>query len=284
MARETALPTRRSILGGGAALIAGGLIAPPTQARGTKPADRTDLLFDQTGNFDLSNPQELLLARAKAVSCLSGERVHIAMMTRHMLAPPGKVPFQILAEVELMTIWLAPDLENQPNKAAIQALFTRIPVDPLSFQPVTKYHNAYLGRDVDVEHTIFGGSGLPLDPADPVPNIIFQQDEPHYRMGREIGFVMFDPRSGEGAHQPHVDTAVFRVDHDALMDPATASVAADYSYTSFLRASIFPWTGIEKGDETQVLTLKEGRKIIGGVQALPAEFQNTIGQLYPERI
>lgn len=241
-------------------------------------------LFEKTGNFDLTNPVDLLLARTKAVTCLAGNRTHTYMMSRHMLAEPGKEVIQLLAELELMTIWLTPSPDGAANKAVIKALFTRIPVDPFSFEPIDSYYNPRLGREIELRHTMFGGSGTALDPSDPKPNLIMQQDEPHYMMGDKIGFVMFDPRLGEGPFQPHIDSAIFLVDRDGLMDPSTSSVEADYSFTATLKASVYSWSKIPAEDDTRMVSLKVGRKVVGGAASLPPEFRSSIAALYPERL
>lgn len=283
MANEVFAARRRAVLAGGGALLATGLFGAPAIAHQTTSRP-VSLLFDKTGNFDLSDPGELLLARAKALTCLAGERTHICAVSRHMLAEPGKPTVQILTELDLMTVWLTPSVDGARNKAVINALFTRIAVDMFSFEPISSYYNPVLGREVEVKHTQFGGKGLGLDPSDPVPNVVLQQDEPHYTMGDDLAFVMFDPRLGEGAFQPHVDSAIFKVDRDALMDPATSSVPSDYSFTAFLKASVFKWSNIAEDNDTRVLSLKVGRKVVGGVAALPLEFRNTFATLYPERV
>ena len=105
-------------------------------------------LFEKTGNFDLTNPVDLLLARTKAVTCLAGNRTHIYMMSRHMLAEPGKEVIQLLAELELMTIWLTPSPDGAANKALIGFLSEVFGVPKSAISIELGVHNTTLAMAV----------------------------------------------------------------------------------------------------------------------------------------
>lgn len=275
MANDLIATDRRLFLAGSGALLA-------ASAASAHPHGAALPVFGKSGNFDLNNPRDRLLARIKVNASLTGERAYIWNMSRHMLCEPGKVPYQILAEMELMTIWIEPPA-GEAAPAKIGALFTRIPVDPLTFAPVTSYDNPYTGNTVALENTLFGGSGLPLDPDDPEPNIVFQQNKPHYRMGENITFVNFDPAAGDGPHQPKVDSAMLTANYADLMDPATGVVEAEYQFAAYFPAGAYRWTDVAKDDQAKIFSMKAGRKV-GDKSSLPPEFLRTIGQLYPERI
>ena len=240
--------------------------------------------FSPRGGFDLDDPGHRRLARLKLFNSLDGSKTYFYTVTRHILCPPGEAPYPLHAEMELNTIWLERAPGMTEDEAIVRALFTRTPLDPFSFEPVTGYYNPYLDRNLFVADTLFGGSGfkVSLDPEAPVSPVI-QSDEPHYRIGADIAFIMFDPRAGSGAFQPRVDTVVWRTDYAALMDPGTAHVEAEHNYSAVLKASTYPWSGIPDGDAAQMLTMKTGRKLCA-FDDLPREVQDLIVAKYPERV
>jgi hypothetical protein len=239
-------------------------------------------VFGKSGNFNLDDPRDRLLARIKINASLTGERSYIYNISRHMMCEPGKVPYQILAELELVTIWIEPT-PGARAPAKIGSLFTRIPVDPLTFQPISDYTNPTTGRTIALKPTLFGGTGLPLDPDDPKPNIVFQQNKPHYRMGDKLVIVNFDPNPQEGPHQPRVDSAMLTANHAEVMDPARGSVVADYCFSAYFPAPVYKWSDLPADDPARVFSMKLGRKVFRR-EDIPAEFQRTIIAQFPERV
>lgn len=273
MANELLGPSRRSVLGG-SAVLAAGLSAAASAA----PAS----ILGKSGNFNLDDPRDRLLARIKINASLTGERSYLYNMSRHMMCEPGKVPYQILAELELMTIWIEPT-PGAKAPAKIGSLFTRIPVDPLTFEPISQYTNPVTGKTVVLKPTLFGGSGLPLDPDDPKPNIVFQQNKPHYRMGDKLVIVNFDPNQQEGPHQPRVDSAMLTANHADVMNPALGSVEAEYAFSAYFPAPVYKWSDLPKEDPSKVFSMKVGRKVFRR-EDIPAEFHRTIIAQFPERV
>lgn len=241
--------------------------------------------FKKTGNFDLSNPNDLNLARMKVLGSINGDKAYLYTISRHILCPEGKPPYPLFAEMELTTVWLERDDSISKDEAFVCAYFTRAAVDPTSFKPIDQYNNPYLGRTIEVKDTLFGGSGSKIDmgPNAP-PNPITQNDDPHFRLGGdEISFILFDPRSGEGAFQPRIDTVVWSTSYRDLMDPETRNVRSSHSYSAVLKASAYPWSGITKSDPAQMLTMKTGTKV-NSLADLPKEFQDRLVSRYPERM
>jgi hypothetical protein len=238
--------------------------------------------FGRTGNFDLDDPAERLLARIKVTASLTGERTSIYSVSRYMMAPPGRPSYQLFAEFDVRTIWIepAPDSQSLPRT---RALFTKIPVDPVTFEPIKDYYNPYIGKTLPVQPVLYAGAGLPIDLCGSTPDIIYQQDKPHYRLGDDIVFVNFDPRNEDGPIQPHTDSAMLRVNFADLMNPAKGWVEAEYTIAAVRKASAYPWSGVQKGDEAQMLSMKMGRKV-GRRQDLPPEFLRIFSSKFPDRI
>lgn len=258
--------------------------APPPSSADGSATKAGSASFTPRGRFDLSNPADLKRARLKVLNSLDGSTTYFYSMTRHILCPPGEEPYPFHAEMELTTIQLLRDEGMDDDEAKIRAVFTRAPLDPYRFTRIESLHNPYTDKRVALKDTLFagGGSTLSLKPDAPVSPII-QSDEPHYRMGDDIEFIMFDPRAGSGAFQPRIDTVVWRTNYDALMDPTTAAVEADYTFSAILKASVYPWSGIDDGDPAQMLTMKTGRKV-NSLEALPREVHDTLVSQYPERV
>jgi len=241
--------------------------------------------FQKTGNFDLSDPYDLNLARLKTIASLDGSKTYFYTITRHILCPPGQSPYPLFAEMELTRLYFDRTPGMAEHQAIARATFTRTALDPTTFKPIESYYNPYLDRTITPEDTLFGGRGFKLDfSADAPPNPITQPDEPHYRIGDDqIAFILFDPRAGEGDWQPRVDTVVWRTSYKALMDPRSASIEADHTYTAFLRASAYRWSGIDEDDKAQMLTMKTGAKVTK-LEDLPQEAHAYLVSKYPERM
>lgn len=264
----------------GFALAGDSAIAATTEPR--IPAGRAT--FTPRGGFDLSNPAHLKRARLKVLNSLDGRTTYFYTITRHILCPPSGEPYPLHAEMELTSIGLERTTDMTEDEAKVRAVFTRAPLDPYTFKVISEYQNPYVGRTLPVKDTLFAGGGraVSLD-ADTPANPILQSDEPHYRIGDDIAFIMFDPRTGEGEFQPRIDTVVWRTNYAALMDAQTLTVDADYTFSAVLRASAYAWSGIEEGDPAQMLTMKTGRKV-SSVAALPIEVREALVAKYPERV
>ncbi|WP_394728716.1 hypothetical protein [Altererythrobacter sp. GH1-8] len=279
MANDISEIDRRFFLAGTGAAFAAPLLSTsvPTRAHSGHGVS----VFGKSGNFDLDNPRDRLLARIKINASLTGKRVYLWNMSRHMFCEPGKPPYQILAELEAMTIWIdAP--EEGATAGKIGALFTRTPVDPATFEPISSYDNPYTGKTVKLEDTLFGGNGFPVDPEVAEPNIVFQQHRPHYRMGDEFSIVNFDPDKEPGEHQPKVDSAVLTANYADVMDPSTGSADCNYSFAANFPADRYRWADVAKGDPSKIFTLKVGKKV-SSLNDVPPEFQRTLIAQYPER-
>jgi len=258
---------------------------PPGFSR-TLPAEAGALpraAFGPTGPFDLSEARQRKLARLKTLNALGGEKTYFYSLSRHTLCPPGRSPYPFFAELELTTMWIERRPGMSDTQGVIRAIFTRTPIDPLTYEPISSYANAYLGRRVDVKDTLFAGGGFEIDLADQGADPILPSDEPPYEKGAQTGFIMFDPRSGDGAYQPRIDTVVWRVRTRDLMDPEVSLLPADYTYSSIMKASVYPWSAIEDGDAAQMLTQKVGAKVTD-VADLPAQIRQSVVQRHPDRV
>lgn len=242
-------------------------------------------VFDHPKNFDLNDPHHLKLARLKVLNSLNGSKTYYYTMTRHIMCEPGKTPYPLLAELELTTIFLERREGMSDTEAIIRAQFTRAPLHPFTFELIDSYYNPYVGRDIPMKYTLFAGGGFEVDlagdkPADPIT----QSDEPHYRIGDDIAFIMYDPLSQEGSRQPRVDMVTWRVNYDELMNRRTKVIESEHTYTAFMRAAEYGhWSGLEPGDPAQILTSKTGRKV-HSLDALPRECHELIVSKFPDRV
>lgn len=297
MSNSYTQPTRRDLLAGLGLAAIGVAVAPVTLARKTEKSytppgllkdtpetgKMPPAVFDYRGPFDLKNHEHYKLARLKTLNSLTGAKTYFSTISRHMLCPPGEAPYPLVNQVELTTLLLERPEGASKTSAIIRAIFTRIPIDTVTFQPIYELYIPYLDRTVPLTDTLFAGSGFELDlDGDVAPDPIIQSDEPYYEFGDEVGFIMYDPRAGQGDFQPRVDTVVWRVNKDELMDPSRDPIAADYTYTAVMKASVFKWTQIPDGDPTQVLTMKVGHKS-PSLQALPQQVKDLVVSKYPER-
>lgn len=259
----------------------GGLRHHLREEAGTLPR----AVFKHPRKLDLDDPHHLKLARLKVFNALDGSKTYFYTVARHVMLEPGKPPYPILAELELTTIFLERREGMSDTEAVIRAQFTRAPLHHSTFELIDSYYNPYLGREMPMKYTLFAGSGFEVDlggdaPADP----ILQSDEPHYRIGDDIAFIMFDPLTKEGPRQPRVDMVTWRTKYDDLMNRKKKSVEAEYNYAATMRASDYAhWSGIEQGDPAQMLTQRTGRKVTS-VNALPREVQELIVQKFPDRV
>jgi hypothetical protein len=238
--------------------------------------------------FNLDDPMGRSLARLRVLQNFEGKTSYLAVLSRWLLCVPNKPPVPYLNEVELNTIFLTEPESKAAGKDdelsfTQNAIFTRMPVDPVTLTPIQQVRNPVTGGMVDTPDTLFASSSQLKVGAPGVADVLLQPDRPHFRVGRDIRFVMLDIRAGEGAYQPRVDTATWSIPYEILMDPRRAVVDADYSYTALLRASVFASTGVAADDPTQLLILKTGIKV-NSVDALPDFTKSTIVKSYPERL
>lgn len=272
-----------------AAAADGGDVYTPRGLARDLPADAGTLpgaTFARRGRFDLSDPVDLRLARLKTLASLSGSKTYFSTLSRHILCPPGKTPYPLVTEVELTTIFLERAEEHSPEQAVIRAVFTRVPLDPITFEPITALDIPYTGKRVRLRDTLFAGGNhlIDVNPRDKsARDIMLQPDQPHYRFGDDMGFIMFDPREGTGEWQPRVDTVVWRVNYEKLMDPAVDPVEADYTFSALMRASVFGWTGIDEDDRAQMFSMKVGKKFTS-LEQLPSLTKKRIVDQYPDRV
>lgn len=241
--------------------------------------------FEHPKNFDLNDPHHLKLARLKVLNALDGSKTYYYTVARHIMCPPDKPPYPIFAELELTTIWLERREGMSDTQAIVRAIFTRAPVDPFTFKPITSFSNPYVGREMPLKYTHFAGGGFEVDlsgdtPADP----IVQSDEPHYRIGDDIAFIMYDPRAGDGPFHPRMDTVTWRANYKDVMNRRKSTVEAEHTYTAVMKASVYDlWSGAEDGDPAQVVTSKTGRKVTS-VEDLPQECHDYIVSKFPDRV
>lgn len=238
--------------------------------------------------FDLDDPMGRSLARLRVLENFEGKTSYLAVLSRWILCPPNKPPVPYFNEIEVNTMFLTePDDKSSGGGDGLtfvqNGIFTRMPVDPVSLTPIREIRNPVTGKVVETPDTLFA-SATPMKVGAPgAADVLLQPDRPHFRIGRDVRFVMLDIRAGEGSHQPRVDSATWSIPYDVLMDPRRAMVEADYSYTALLRASVFASAGAAADDPTQLLILKSGIKV-NSVDALPDFVKATIAKQYPDRL
>ena len=242
-------------------------------------------VFKHPARFDLSDPHHLKLARLKVLNALNGTKTYFYTITRHIMCPPGKPPYPLLGQIELTTIFLERREGMSDNQAVIRALFTRAPLDANTFKPITSYFNPYVEREIPLKYTLFAGGGIEVDLSGDAPvDLITQSDEPHYRIGDDIAFIMYDPIASDGAFQPRMDTVTWRVNYDDLMNPEKPLIEAEHSYMALMKASVYKnWSGVADGDPAQIVTNKVGRKATS-LEALPKECHDYIISQFPDRV
>lgn len=234
--------------------------------------------FSSRGPFDLSDPREYTLARTKATINLVGHTAWLAVLTRHTLCPPGQPALPLANELELFTMWH----ERTPDGDVQRSIFTRVPLDPRTNRPTYELENPLTGNVVRLPDTLFALT-LPVRLGEELHvRGTTEADQPWFRFQEYLDLVSLAVRAGEGPHQPSLDTSVWRVRHDELMDPERPLVNAHYSQSALVRASLVQWTGYEPDDPTQMLISKSGLKV-NAREDLPESVHAWILTKYPER-
>ena len=250
------------------------------------------------GNFDLAKYSDNHLATMKITNNLVGERTYIPMITRALLGPQGKAPAVLYGHVG-MWIWQLQevDLEEFPKAvpgAMVQrAMYTGMILDPKTYEPVETVYNHVLDRHVKVEDSLSaetyvfnpGGGGESVDRAG------FMKDaetanrrlRPMARFGDDICLFLDGIFSSEGPHQPRMDTSIWTMNHDDLMNPDRLLQPVDYNFAGLMRAWERSWTGFSKPDETQILWNVKGTKM-HSLDRMPDIIKRTLLAKYPDRI
>lgn len=234
--------------------------------------------FLTSGPFDLSDPREYALARTKAMINLVGRTAWLAVLTRHTLCPPGRPAVPLANELELFTMWH----ERTPEGDVQRNIFTRVPLDPRTNRPTYELENPLTGNILRLPDTLFALT-LPVRlGGDLHIRDTTEAAQPWFHFGAYLDLVSLAVRGGDGPHQPSLDSSVWRVRHDELMDPERPLVDAHYSQSALVRASLVQWTGYEPDDPTQMLISKSGLKV-NAREALPEAVHSWILDKYPER-
>lgn len=256
--------------------------------------DRPRAVFAQRGNFDLDDPRQLALARLKSIFSLDGSKSYVVRLSRALICPPGKAAQTLLHE---MLCWYSfiEAVESdggEPTQVITHSLFTRVAVDPLTFEPLRRLRVPETGQVLDVPDTLFAasvstdlasGRERRVDAA-ATSSVEAGVTSPYALMGPDVVFLAKGGHNDEGAHQPQVDMSAWSTPRDELMDPSTASATARYSFSGISRARIFSWAKQYSGSEaTQVLTHKIGLKS-PTFAGLPDNIKRIMERYYPERI
>jgi hypothetical protein len=244
-------------------------------------------VFDVPTPFNLDDLLGYQYARMKAMQSLAGRTAYVAILTRHQLCLPGVPPRPIVNELELFRMFMERLPEGSPGAgeggAVQRSLFTRLFLDPRTNTPVREIKNPFSEARIELNDTLFALT-LPVkfEKARTV-RAINEAEQPYMRFPPFVDFISLAIRSGDGPHQPSLDTSAWRANENELNDRARADVMAHYSYTALSKAGLFDWSGYKNEDPAQIVTSKTGLKV-NRVEDLPQIVRDTIVAKYPERV
>lgn len=247
----------------------------------TLPAGAHELprwMPEHTGPYDLSRPLDNHHAFAKVQANLAGEYSWLAQYGWVLLAPPGVPAFPWLGKVQLAQIFATPatdDIVDDPGEHdyVLWGTFNQVYVDPRTMQPVDKILNPYTGKMIELPASVEYADRLAfrLGKSIVVPGVDPKfYDQPWDRdggysqhfidTGHEISYTVLGAAQQPGPQQPRVDVALWTSARDDIMNPAKASIDCKRDYSSMMKASEYPWMGVEIGDQAQILTHLAGIK------------------------
>lgn len=256
--------------------------------------DRPRAIFSQRGDFDLDDPAQLARARLKSIFSIDGSKSYVVRFSRALICPPGAPAETLLHE---MLFWHSV-IENptgeeaDPSSVVTHSVFTRVAIDPISYEPRRTLEVPATGQTLTVPDTLFAasvnvnlatgrerrsddGGGSTVEAGATSPYALF---------GPDVVFLAKGGHTDYGEHQPQVDMSAWLTPRAELDDPATGAATARYSFSGVSRTRIFSWASAYDGpNETQVLTHKLGLKS-PTFEGLPASIRNIMQRYYPERI
>lgn len=244
-------------------------------------------VFDVAYPFNLDDQLGYQYARMKAMQSLAGRTAYVAILTRHMLGLPGVPARPVVNELELFRMFMERLPEGSPGAgeggAVQRSLFTRLFLDPRTNAPIRETKNPFSDARIELNDTLFALT-LPVkfEKARTV-RAINEAEQPYFRFPPFVDFISLAIRSGEGPHQPSLDTSAWRANENELNDPNVTDVMAHYSYTALSKAALFDWSGYKNEDPAQIVTAKTGLKV-NRVEDLPKLVRDAIIGKYPERV
>ena len=232
---------------------------------------------EQTGPFDLSRPLDNHYAFAKVQANLAGEYSWLAQYGWVLLAPPGQPAFPWLGKVMLAQIFVtaaSDDIVQDPEEHdyVLWGTFNQVYVDPRTMQPIDRTLNPYTGQMIDIHSVDYADRlAFRLGKSIVVPGVDPKfYDQPWDRdggylqhfidTGHEISYTVLGAAQLPGPQQPRVDVALWTSQTDDIMDPAKRSIDCKRDYSSMMKASEYPWMGVNVGDQAQILTHLTGIK------------------------
>ncbi len=259
------------------------------------------MVFDKAlrGNFDLATPLGNYLATMKMTNNLVGARTYIPMMGRIYLAPRGKPGREIHGLLGMWT-WqlMRPDPKQFPNLPAHTVLqrasYTGIMTNPNTFEPAKSVYNHVLDKQVEPQDSLFAesylfyanGTGSSIDRPQFMTTGYGDTAglrNPFVNWGEQLSLYLAGLFQNEGQNQPRMDSSIWSAPRSKIMDPGSNLVPCDYNFTGLMRAWERPWSGHQKGDDTQLLANVKGTKL-HSVEDIPDIVKRHLVEKYPERL
>ncbi len=231
----------------------------------------------QTGPYDLSRPLDNHFAFAKVQANLAGEYSFLAQYGTIILAPPGIPAFPWLGKVMFAEIFATPasaDIVADPGEHdyVLWGTMNQVYVDPRTMRHIDRVLNPHTGKMINLPSVDYAdrlafrmGRSIVVPGVDPK-----FYDQPWDRdggysqhfidTGEHISYSVLGAAQLPGPQQPRVDYAFWTSKRDDIMDPSKASIDCKRDYTSMMKASEYPWMGVNVGDQTQILTHLTGIK------------------------
>lgn len=230
-----------------------------------------------TGNYNLADPDDNYYAFAKAQVNLAGEYTWNAQYGWIVLAPPGVPSYPFLGRVQLMQYFateIDPELvpEASPGEYMLWGTFLTTHVDPRTMEPIDRIMNPYTGKMIDLPTIRYAdklafrkNKSIIVPGVDPA-----FYDQPWDRDGGysqhfidaddEITYTVLGSSQLDGPQQPRVDIGFWSVKRDELMNPSLRSIDTRRDYSAVMKASEYAWYGIPKGDQAQLAIHLTGTK------------------------
>jgi len=259
--------------------------------------DGTPWVATQTGNFDLDDPAQNLLARLKMTNNLIGQRTYIPMLIRLMIGREKNPGGPLLGAAGMFTWQLqVPDPNEFPDvpqdTVVSRSMYTARYLDPETMEPVERLKNPFNGKMMVLEDSTFienfliypkGGSRLIEEPE-------FANDDPETpktrqfkRWGDELVLFQGGVYTEPGVHQPRFTENMWASMYKDVMDPDVSLVDTRYTFTGINKAYEKPWAGYEVSDPDLLVDLAYGKKV-HRAEHLPDFHKKVLVEKYPDRL
>lgn len=237
-------------------------------------------LPSKKGNYNLNDPDDNFYAWAKCHAGLMGEYNWLNKFGWICFAPPGIPAYPFLGRMTVGKYFCSPASadptitdDHGPDDYITWAVFATIHVDPRTFKPLDKIYNPYTDKTIDLPEILYAdrlmyrkGKSIVVPG---IPQEFYNQpwDEDggysqHYiDSGQDVAYTVLGSSQHDGAHQPRIDIGFWNVDRKELMDASNPSIECRRDYSATMKASEYPWYGVEEGDQSQLVIHMTGKKV-----------------------